>query len=175
MTSRHMRRAVGWALVLALVFSACGKSDTRESNDKLSLQLKKARGITGWSISIRNGAERFVEYTVKPADTQEPPEHRILDTGEIDTFAGGKKITVTFFDSGEVARQELEPGKTYSFIRDEQGELSIKEGWHGLEWPPGGSVPGGWVSISIPSGSRSHSRVLSRPVWRIGWNFVFRT
>ncbi len=135
MPSRQIRRSGGWALVLVLALAGCGKSDTQEGTDRLALQLKKARGITSWSISVRNGAESFVEYTVKPADRQEPPEHRILDTGEIDTFAGGEKILVTFFRSGEVARQELEPGKTYSFIRDEQGELSIKEGWHGLDHP----------------------------------------
>ena len=101
----------------------------------LKRQLRIARIVTGKSISIRNGLESFVEYTVKPTDSMEPPEQRILDTGEIDTYSEGERITITFARLYSMSRGDLEPGKTYSFVRDDTGELAIKEGWHGLEHP----------------------------------------
>ena len=75
-----------------------------------------------------------MEYTARPADTLDPPQHRILDQGEIDTYPGDTAIIVTFSHGGRVLRQEIAPGRTYSFVRDEQGEVSIREGWHGLEY-----------------------------------------
>lgn len=121
--------AVGLALV------SCKDKEPEVTNPHLARQLRVARGIAGQSISLRNGIESFVEYTVKPAGVLEPPEPRILDTGEIDTYTEGEKITVTFARLYSVVRQDLEPGKTYSFVRDETGEVVIQEGWHGLEHP----------------------------------------
>ena len=115
---------------LALV--SCKDKEPEVTNPHLARQLRVARGIAGQSISLRNGLESFVEYTVKPAGVLEPPEPRILDTGEIDTYTEGEKITVTFARLYSVARQDLEPGKTYSFVRDETGEVVIEKGWHGL-------------------------------------------
>jgi len=123
------------ALVLMIALVSCKAGEPEVENPHLARQLRVARGITGRSISLRNGLESFVEYTVKPAGALEPPEQRILDTGEIDTYTEGEKITVTFSQLYSVARRDLEPGKTYSFVRDDRGEVVIQEGWHGLEHP----------------------------------------
>lgn len=123
------------ALVLSVALASCKAREPEVEDPHLARQLRVAQGITGRSISLRNGLESFVEYTVKPAGALEPPEQRILDTGEIDTFTEGEKITVTFARLYSVVRRDLEPGKTYSFVRDDRGEVVIQEGWHGLEHP----------------------------------------
>jgi SAM-dependent methyltransferase len=127
------RRLLGVVVAVGLALWACKAKEPEIESPHLARQLRETGRITGESISLRNGLESFVEYTVKPAGALEPPEHRILDTGEIDTFTEGEKITVTFSRLYSVVRQDLEPGKTYSLVRDDTGEVVIKEGWHGLE------------------------------------------
>jgi hypothetical protein len=133
MKTRASTASILAVLVLAGALVSCKAGETEVEDPHLARQLRVARGKTGRSISLRNGLESFVEYTVKPAGALEPPQQRILDTGEIDTFTEGEKMTVTFTRLYSVSRRDLEPGKTYSFVRDETGEVVIQEGWHGLE------------------------------------------
>jgi hypothetical protein len=133
MQKSHRVKGIPLLLAAGLCLWSCGTQDPDAQQDALSSQLRKGRSSVSRSISIRNGLERFVEYTSRPADSQDSPAHRILDQGEIDTFPGDTAIIVTFTHGIRIMRQELTPGHTYSFVRDDQGEVSIKEGWHGLE------------------------------------------
>jgi hypothetical protein len=124
-------------IVLAAVSSwvSCQRTQGDSSESRLDGKLRQARASAGMSISIRNGSESFVEYTAGSAESEDIPFPRILESGEIDTFTGGERIRVVFHRSGEVVRRELDPGRTYSFVRDDLGELTLKEGWHGLDHP----------------------------------------
>jgi len=128
-------RIVGVLVAAGLALWACMAKEPEVTDPHLKRQLSMARSIVGQSISLRNGLERFVAYTVKPAGSLEPPEQRILDTGEIDTYTEGERITVTFVRLYSMVRQDLDSGKTYSFVRDDTGEVVIREGWHGLKLP----------------------------------------
>jgi len=128
-------RIVGVVVAVGLALGACKAKEPEVRDPHLKRQLRVARSIAGQSISLRNGLESFVEYTVKPAGSLEPPEQRILDTGEIDTYTEGERITVTFARLYSVVRQDLDSGQTYSFVRDDTGEFVIREGWHGLKHP----------------------------------------
>ena len=131
----HMHRQAVLFLGLGLLLISCQKSGSADGEEPFENLLQKAKIFSSQSISLRNGTESFMEYTVKRVDSQQIPRQRILDTGEIDTFAHGRGVTVTYVRKQRVERQNLALGKTYSFVRDDQGDVLLKEGWLGLEHP----------------------------------------
>ncbi len=122
-------------LGLGLLWISCQRPGSAEKEEPLEKLLRNAKIVSSQSISLRNGTESFLEYTVKPVDSHQVPRQRILDTGEIDTFAHGRSVTVTYIREQKLMRQDLTLGKTYSFVRDDQGEILLNEGWLGLEHP----------------------------------------
>jgi SAM-dependent methyltransferase len=131
----HAHRQAVLILGLGLLLISCQRSGSADEEEPLEKLLRKARIVSSQSISLRNGTESFLEYTVKQVDSQQIPRQRILDTGEIETFAHGRGVTVTYSRKQRMVRQDLALGKTYSFIRDDQGEVLLTEGWLGLEHP----------------------------------------
>lgn len=120
-------------LILGLLTGSCqkqaGREGTSDSAHKSSLVAKEKSG----EISIQNGTKDLMHYTIQPEGSMEYPYDRILDVGEIYTYAGGDALNVTFRSTKNIVRKRLEPGTIYSFVADIKGEVSIKEGWHGVE------------------------------------------
>lgn len=135
-----MKRSYGhiyiaaFLIVTGLFFPSCQNQDRSEPASELAAQSDQGEKTDSGEISIQNGTQDLIYYTIQPEGSMEYPYDRILDVGEIYTYAGGEALNVTFRRSDEIIRQRLDPGTIYSFVHDNQGEVTIKEGWHGVEY-----------------------------------------
>ena len=118
-------------LSFGLLFSSCQKQDVSED---LAAAVTQSQKVDGGEISIQNGTKELMYYTIQPEGSMEYPHDRILDIGEIYTYVGGDALNITYRRNDEIVRKRLDPGNIYSFVLDAQGKVTIKEGWHGVEY-----------------------------------------
>jgi SAM-dependent methyltransferase len=122
-------------LIFSLLLSGCQDQQKKgEVGLESAARDGKQKTADSREISIQNGTNDLMYYTIQPEGSMEYPYDRILDVGEIYTYAGGEALNVTYRRSDSIERKRLEPGTIYSFIQDDQGEVTIKEGWHGVEY-----------------------------------------
>ncbi len=120
-------------LFLGLLSLSCQKQEMSEGTGDKAATATHAQKADYGEISIQNGTKELMYYTIQPEGSMEYPHDRILDIGEIYTYVGEEALNVMFRRTDEVVRKRLEPGTIYSFILDAQGEVTVKEGWHGVE------------------------------------------
>ena len=98
------------------------KTDSRE--EVLSLEKKE--------ITIRNFTDEAVQYTIKPAHSQGALVKRTLKPGEIDRFSGEEPMDIDYQVRGKLIMNRLDPGYSYSFRYNENHDLELFLGSHGI-------------------------------------------
>jgi SAM-dependent methyltransferase len=76
-----------------------------------------------------------VEYHVKPSDTDEEVK-KVLPAGSMDRYPDGVELDITFEHGGEKRVYQVDPGKTFAFRNDMQGNLELYVGSHRREDVP---------------------------------------
>lgn len=90
----------------------------------------------GPEISLRNMTNSRIPYGIKPNNTFDLPEKKIIKPGEIHRYHSQYALEVSFERIGVKTRRNLTPGKPYTFRYDENNIFQIYEGSHGEEDSP---------------------------------------
>ncbi len=98
------------------------KTDSRE--EALSLEKKE--------ITIRNLTDEAVQYTIKPAHSRGALLKKTLKPGEIDSFSGDEPMDIDYQVRGDMIMNRLDPGCSYSFRYNENHNLELFLGSHGM-------------------------------------------
>jgi len=81
--------------------------------------------------TIRNVTEDSLIYYIKPHDSEQEPEKKILAVGGIDRYPGNMSVDITFEREGKKITYTIDPGLPYSFRPNEDEELELYDGSHG--------------------------------------------
>jgi len=82
-------------------------------------------------ITIRNVTKGRINYSIRPYNSLEEPEKKVLNAGAIHNYASKVTMDIMFERVGEDITRHLSPGKPYSFRYDEKNLIRIYEGSHG--------------------------------------------
>ncbi len=88
---------------------------------------------TGSEISLRNATRSRIPYGIKPNNTFDPPEEKVINPGEIHRYRSPYALEVTWERIGVETTRPLNPGRPYAFRYDENNLIQIYEGSHGRE------------------------------------------
>jgi 2-polyprenyl-3-methyl-5-hydroxy-6-metoxy-1,4-benzoquinol methylase len=88
---------------------------------------------SGPEISLRNATKGTIHYGIKPNDTFDPPEQRVIKQGEVHHYRSLAALVVNWERIGVKATRNLTPGRPYAFRYDENYLIQIYEGSHGRD------------------------------------------
>jgi hypothetical protein len=94
-------------------------------------QWRISSGISGADISLRNMTKGRIHYLVKPVNTFEKPNRKVIKPGEIHYFDKGYVLEVTYERMDHEVVHHLTPGTPYNFRYDENNRVQIYQGAHG--------------------------------------------
>lgn len=81
--------------------------------------------------TIRNVTGKTVRYSIKPVHSNEKPDRRTLDPGQIDRFFEFVNFDVTYKQRKKTMSRRIYHGRSYSFRLNEKDELYLYDGSHG--------------------------------------------
>lgn len=85
----------------------------------------------GPEISLRNVTQTRIHYGIKPNNTFEPPEKKVIKPKEIHRYHSRFALEVSWERIGVKTTRNLTPGRPYAFRYDENNLIQIYEGSHG--------------------------------------------
>jgi len=85
----------------------------------------------GPEISLRNVTQTRIHYKIKPNNTFDPPEEKVIKPKEIHRYNSRFALEVTWERIGAKTTRNLTPGRPYAFRYDENNLVQIYEGSHG--------------------------------------------
>jgi SAM-dependent methyltransferase len=88
---------------------------------------------SGTEISLRNATKSRIPYGIKPNNTFDPPEEKVITPGEIHRYHSQYALEVTWDRIGVHTTRQLTPGRPYAFRYDENNLIKIYEGSHGRD------------------------------------------
>lgn len=88
---------------------------------------------TGSEVSLRNATRTRIHYGIKPNNTFDPPEEKVIKPDEIHRYHSQYALEVTWERIGAKTTRHLTPGRPYAFRYDENNLVQIYEGSHGRE------------------------------------------
>ena len=98
-------------------------------NKILSLQT----GSQTKETTIRNVTKETIEYRIKPHKSEDSPETKVIEIGEVHHYPGDKALDISFQRSNKIFTLKIDPGLPYSFRYDERNNLELYPGSHGRE------------------------------------------
>lgn len=87
----------------------------------------------GTATTFRNLTRDPIAYSVRPWDSDHPPETRELAPEGLDRVRTNKPLEVTYPSFGRTILFIASPGKAYSFRYNEEDRVQLYPGSHGLE------------------------------------------
>lgn len=117
-------------LGIGLLFSAICSSDLAQNQKTDS--GKEALSLEKKEITIRNLIDKTVQYTIKPAHSRGALVKRTLRPGEIDRFSSEEPMDIDYQARGKLIMNRLDPGYSYSFRYNENYDLELFLGSHGI-------------------------------------------
>lgn len=114
--------------ILVLEFIQSNPTEQRETNTNSPAGSPEKKETT-----IRNVTNTTLTYHVKPTDSEQEPEQKILEVGAIDRYPGDTDLDVIFEKEGEKLTYTIDAGMPYSFRPDEKENLDLWDGSHGRE------------------------------------------
>ncbi len=84
-------------------------------------------------VTIRNITDETVRYGIKSVRSKKTPEIHSIKIDVIDRYHPEDPLTIEFESEHGTITYVLEPGMSYSFRYDENGELELYEGSHGRD------------------------------------------
>lgn len=87
----------------------------------------------GPEISLRNVTQTRIHYGIKPNNTFEPPEKKVIKPKEIHRYHSRFALEVSWERIGVKTTRNLTPGRPYAFRYDENNLIQIYEGSHGRD------------------------------------------
>lgn len=88
---------------------------------------------TGSEVSLRNATKTRIHYGIKPNNTFDPPEEKVIKPGEIHHYRSQCALEVSWDRIGVNTLRQLTPGRPYAFRYDENNIIQIYEGSHGRD------------------------------------------
>lgn len=85
----------------------------------------------GPEISLRNVTQTRIHYGIKPNNTFDPPEEKVIKPKEIQRYNSRFALEVSWERIGVKTTRNLTPGRPYCFRYDENNLIQIYEGSHG--------------------------------------------
>ena len=85
------------------------------------------------AITVRNGIDVPVDYTIAPYGSTEPGSRKMVLPGAVDRFKAKGLLVIGFDRKGRTLTRSLTPGRPYTFRYDEYDLLEIWLGSHGRE------------------------------------------
>jgi len=85
----------------------------------------------GPEISLRNVTQTRIYYSIKPNNTFDPPEKKVIKPKEIHRYNSRFALEVSWERIGAKTTRHLTPGRPYAFRYDENNLIKIYEGSHG--------------------------------------------
>lgn len=85
----------------------------------------------GPEISLRNATQTRIHYGIKPNNTFDPPEEKVIRPKEVHKYNSRFALEVSWERIGTQTTRNLTPGKPYAFRYDENNLIKIYEGSHG--------------------------------------------
>lgn len=85
----------------------------------------------GPEISLRNVTQTRIHYKIKPNNTFDPPEEKVIKPKEIHRYNSRFALEVSWERIGAKTTRNLTPGRPYAFRYDENNLIQIYEGSHG--------------------------------------------
>ncbi len=85
----------------------------------------------GPEISLRNATKSRIHYGIKPNNTFDPPEKKIIKPDEVHYYRSRFVLEVDWERIGVKTNRNLTPGRPYAFRYDENNLIQIYEGSHG--------------------------------------------
>jgi ribosomal protein L11 methylase PrmA len=123
---KPMKRIIETA-VLVLVAGACVIALLLMNGEKEEgFQFSK-----GPEISLRNVTQTRIHYKIKPNNTFDLPEEKVIKPKEIHRYNSRFALEVTWERIGAKTTRNLTPGRPYAFRYDENNLIQIYEGSHG--------------------------------------------
>lgn len=86
---------------------------------------------TGSEVSLRNTTKTRIHYGIKPNNTFDPPEEKVIKPTEIHRYRSKFALEVSWDRIGAKTTRHLTPGRPYAFRYDENNLIQIYEGSHG--------------------------------------------
>lgn len=87
----------------------------------------------GSEISLRNATKGRIYYGIKPNNTFDLPEEKIIKPGEVHYYKSRYALEIKWERIGVKTTRNLTPGRPYAFRYDENNLIQIYEGSHGRE------------------------------------------
>lgn len=97
------------------------------------MRLNSSPYLQAKETTIRNVTRETIEYKVKIHRSDDLPETKIIEIGEIHRYPGDKALDVSFRRSNKIFTIKINPGLPYSFRYDEKNNLELYPGSHGRE------------------------------------------
>jgi SAM-dependent methyltransferase len=116
-------------LALVLLIGACVTA-------LLLLNGEEEQGFkfsSGPEMALRNATKSRIYYGIKPNNTFDPPEKKMIKPGEIHRYNSRYALEVTWERIGAKTDRILTPGRPYAFRYDENNLIQIYEGSHSRE------------------------------------------
>jgi len=85
----------------------------------------------GPEISLRNSTQTRIHYSIKPNNTFDPPEKKVIKPKEIHRYKSRFALEVSWERIGVKKTRNITPGRPYAFRYDENNLIKIYEGSHG--------------------------------------------
>jgi ribosomal protein L11 methylase PrmA len=85
----------------------------------------------GPEISLRNATQTRIHYGIKPNNTFDPPEKKVIKPKEIHRYKSRFALEVSWERIGVKKTRNITPGRPYAFRYDENNLIKIYEGSHG--------------------------------------------
>ena len=85
----------------------------------------------GPEISLRNATQTRIHYGIKPNNTFDPPEKKVIKPKEIHRYNSRFALEISWERIGAKTTRNLTPGRPYAFRYDENNLIKIYEGSHG--------------------------------------------
>lgn len=136
----HARRWIGLVLGGALTLG-CGSSGTPPSappappapppTATATESTTAAAFPTAAELTIRNISGAAVQYSIGPADADQPMTPHAVGAGELERVPAPGPMDIAYASGGETYSNRLEPGQAYLFRRDEDGLVGLYLGSHG--------------------------------------------
>jgi ribosomal protein L11 methylase PrmA len=86
----------------------------------------------GPEISLRNVTQTRIHYGIKPNNTFDLPEKKVIKPKEIHRYNSRFVLEVSWERIGAKTTRHLTPGRPYTFRYDENNLIKIYEGSHGV-------------------------------------------
>ena len=87
----------------------------------------------GPEISLRNATKSRIHYGIKPNNTFEPSEKKMINPGEVHRYRSRYALEIDWERIGAKTTRHLTPGRPYAFRYDENNLIQIYEGSHGRD------------------------------------------